>query len=80
MHWVLNKNLGMLMRQFHLVKFDIKLKLFESFCKPLYGSDIWLYRKDVKTSLMQLAISYHIGLKNCMDIHDTLVITMFVSS
>ena len=46
------------------MKLDIKLKFFDSFCKLLRRSDECLNRKEVKTSLKQLAVSYHLGLKN----------------
>lgn len=62
-HSAFNRNLGVLLRQFHSVDFEIKLKLFDSFCKPLYGLDIWFDRKYVKTLLKQLGVSYHLGLK-----------------
>ena len=65
-HASFNRNVGMLNRQFHSVDLDVKIKLFNTLCLPMYGLSLWSYRRKAKMCLKQLAVSYHLGLKRLL--------------
>ena len=50
-----------LLRKFHMCSIDVKLKLFKSYCTPLYTSHLWWNYK--KASLNKLFVAYHNILK-----------------
>ena len=60
---VLNKSVGMMLRQFGTVDLKVKIKLFNSLCVPLYGSQLWYNRGRASNSYKSLAVSYHHALK-----------------
>ena len=55
----LNKNVGTMLRQFGTVDFKIKIKLFNSLCVHLHGSQLWYNRRRALNSYKSLAVSYH---------------------
>ena len=60
-----NRNLcaqgNMTIRKFHMCSLDVKIKLFESHCSPLYCAHLWWNYK--KGTMTQFAVSYHSLLK-----------------
>jgi hypothetical protein len=54
---------NMLLRKFHYVNVDTFLTLFESYCKKIYGADLWFGDKDCKTELKKFGVGYHKALK-----------------
>ena len=52
---------NILLRKFHMCSVDVKLKLFKSFCAPLYTAHLWWQYK--KCSIKKLYTAYHNVLK-----------------
>ena len=59
----LNKNLGVMIRQFHWVNLGINLKLLNTICLRMYALNLWSSRKKTKGALKQRGVAYHLGLK-----------------
>lgn len=52
---------NIILRKFHMCSLDVKLKMFKSYCTPLYTAQLWSqYRK---ASINKLYIAYHNILK-----------------
>jgi len=47
----------MILRKFHMCSPEVKLKLFRTYCTPMYTSQLWWSYK--KSSINRLYISYH---------------------
>ena len=61
-----NRSVGMFLRKFHSVDFNVKIKLFDSLCMPLYGLDIINSSMCTVSAFKRLSVAYHYALKRLL--------------
>ena len=61
-----NKSVGMFVRKFGNIDFQIKLQLFESLCMSFYGIELFMKKKNATAALRKLGVAYHYGLKRLL--------------
>ncbi len=57
---------NIILRQFHMCSLDVKLKLFKTYCTPMYTSQMWWNYK--KASINKLYFAYYNILKLFLDL------------
>ena len=57
-----NKSVGMFVRKFGNIDFQIKLQLFESLCMSFYGIELFMKKKNATAALRKLGVAYHFAL------------------
>ena len=61
-----NRKVGVLLRKFHAVDLDVKMKLFNALCMDMYGIDLWWDTSGCVRTQKQFAVSYHYALKRIL--------------
>ena len=60
---LLSKVIAGLLRRFHSVNLEIKIKLLNRMCPPIYGCGLRINRTDASINLRKMTVSYNYGLK-----------------
>ena len=61
-----NRSVGMFLRKFHSVDFNVKIKLFDSLCMSLYGLDIVNSSMCTVSAFNRLSVAYHYAFKRLL--------------